>query len=72
MREATKKVRSKKRKQWCNEWLKKRNKFTHINPLNELRHEPWDLNDLLSIAFTLIKKKYTQMTAAIHPNEMRD
>ena len=74
------KNRRKKRRQWCKEWMQRRNKFTHINLLNELRHEPSDYNnflrmnesvynELLSLISPLIKKKDTQMRVAISPHE---
>ena len=77
---AERKIRREKRKQWCKEWLQRRNKFTHINLLNELRNEPSDYknflqmnesvyNELLSLVSPLIKKKDTQMRAAISPHE---
>ena len=74
------KQRRKKRKQWCKQWMERRNKFTHINLLNELRDEPSDFsnylrmnesvyNELLSLISPLIKKKDTQMRVAISPHE---
>ncbi|CAH2009333.1 unnamed protein product [Acanthoscelides obtectus] len=77
---AIRKNRRKKRKQWCKEWLQRRNEFTHINLLNDLRHEPSDYNnflrmnesvynELLSLVSPLIKKKDTQMRTAICPHE---
>ena len=77
---AERKIRRKKRKQRCKEWLQRRNKFTHIDLLNELRNEPSDYknflqinesvyNELLSLVVPLIKKKDTQMRAAISPHK---
>ena len=74
------KNKRKKRKQCCKEWIRRRNKFTHINLLNELRHEPSDYNnflrmnesvynELLSLISPVIKKHDTQMRAAISPHE---
>uniref|UniRef100_A0A8D8XS55 Uncharacterized protein n=2 Tax=Cacopsylla melanoneura TaxID=428564 RepID=A0A8D8XS55_9HEMI len=70
----------KKRKQWCKEWLQRRNKYTHINLLKELTCEPNDFhnyfrmkesvyNHLLSLVSPLITKKDTHLRAAISPHE---
>ena len=73
---AERKIRREKRKQWCKEWLQRRNKLTQINLLNELRNEPSDYknflqinelvyNEWLSLVSPLIKKKDTNESSYI-------
>lgn len=63
----TKKSR-KKRKMWCKEWLQKRNAYSHVNLLNELKVALKDWHNylrmdqrtylqLLSLVVTLIERK---------------
>jgi hypothetical protein len=69
-----------KRGIWCKEWLQKRQTFSHVNLLHELRFAPKDWHNylrmdeetylkLLSVVTPLIKKKYTVMRNAISPHE---
>lgn len=39
--------RTKKRTVWCKKWLKKREKYSHINLLNELKIAPKDWHSYL-------------------------
>ena len=74
------KKQRRKRKQWCKQWMERKNRFTHTNLLSELKEEPSDyMNylrmkesvyyELLSLIYPLIKKKDTQMRVAINPHE---
>ena len=76
----SKRHRYKKRTIWCKEWLKKRERYSHINLLKELRFHPKDWHNylrmnedtylnLLSLVTPLIKKKDTIMRNAISPHE---
>lgn len=70
----------KKRSKWCKNWLLKREQYSHINLLNELRSEPNDWRnylrmdedtyvELLEMVTPLIKKKDTIMRKSITPHE---
>lgn len=72
--------RKKPKKTWVKQWLKNREKNTHINLLNELRLDPSDFksylrmdhktyNDLLNMITPYIQKKDTQMRKSISPHE---
>uniref|UniRef100_A0A8D8LKP0 Uncharacterized protein n=1 Tax=Cacopsylla melanoneura TaxID=428564 RepID=A0A8D8LKP0_9HEMI len=61
---------SKKRKQWCKKWLKRRNQCSHISLISELSEEPLDFlnylrmtepayQKLLSLVYPLIEKQDT-------------
>jgi hypothetical protein len=61
-----------KRKMWCKEWLQKRNTYSHVNLLTELKLAPKDWHNylqmdeetylqLLSLVAPLIEKKNTVM-----------
>lgn len=74
------KTKSKKRSRWTKDWLKKREKLSHVNLLEELRLEPRDwmnylrmdaatYEELLCYVEPLIKKKDTVMRGAITPHE---
>jgi hypothetical protein len=65
---------------WCKEWLQKRNTYSHVNLLTELKLAPKDWHNylrmdeetylqLLSLVAPLIEKKNTVMRNAIPPNE---
>jgi len=71
---------AKKSSEWTKKWLLKRQDFSHVNLLKELRFHPKDwhnflgMNDytyltLLSVASPLIQKKNTTMRQAIIPHE---
>lgn len=77
--EANKK-RRKKRNCWSKKWLMKRETYSHINLLNELKVTPKDWHNylrmdestylnLLSVVTPLIEKKNTVMRSAISPHE---
>jgi hypothetical protein len=64
--------RKNKRKMWCKEWLQKRNTYSHVNLLTELKLAPKDWHNylrkdeetylqLLSLVAPLIEKKNTVM-----------
>lgn len=74
------KKRRQPRRKWVKQWLLKRNEFTHINLLEELRLEPDDWRNylrmdedsyvtLLALVTPLIKKQDTLMRSAISPHE---
>lgn len=74
------KTKSKKRSRWTKDWLKKREIYSHVNFIEELRFEPRDwmnylrmdavtYEELLCQVGPLIKKKDTIMRAAITPHE---
>lgn len=69
-----------KRKLWTKDWLLKRDQFSHVNILNELRFHPKDWHnylrmdedtylELLSRVSPLIVRKDTNMRKAITPHE---
>lgn len=71
-------TRKKKRGVWCNEWLMKEKKYSHINLLSELKIYPRDWHNyvrmneetylkLLSLVTPLIKRQDTIMREAITP-----
>lgn len=75
-------IKSKKKKQrmWSKKWLLKRNQFSHINLLAELKLEPGDWFNylrmdydtyctLLNLVAPLIVKQDTQLRKAITPHE---
>ena len=77
LKEATK---MKKRKIWSKDWLLKRNYFSHVNLLEEIRAYPEDFNNfmrmdeesylhLLSLVSPLIEKQSTVMRSPITPHE---
>lgn len=79
---ATKKLKTHKRNRtvWSKEWLRKRNHYSHINLLNELKFAPKDWHNylrmdeetylkLLSMVTPYIKKRDTVMRQAISPHE---
>ena len=55
--------RRNKRKQWCKEWMLRRNKFTHINFLDELRLEPSDFHNFLRMSESV----YGELLSLISP-----
>ncbi len=68
------------RKYWVKNWLLKREKFSHINLLNELRSEPEDWRnymrmdeatylELLQLVSPKIEKQSTVMRQSISPHE---
>lgn len=68
------------RRWWCKEWLLKRNQYSHINLLEELRLYPDDWRnylrmneqtylELLNLVTPLIKRSDTNMRSAISPHE---
>lgn len=72
--------RTKKRTVWCKKWLMKREKYSHINLLNELKFAPKDWHNylrmneetylkLLSLVSPLIERKDTIMRKSISPHE---
>jgi len=74
------KKKQNKRKEWCKEWLKKRNVYSHVNLLTELKVVPKDWQNylrmseetylnLLSLVTPLIRKNDTVMRKAISPHE---
>lgn len=69
-----------RRSRWSREWLLKRGRFSHVNLLRELRHEPEDLRNylrmdmetymyLLRLVTPDIQKQNTHMRKAISPHE---
>ncbi|CAH1963126.1 unnamed protein product [Acanthoscelides obtectus] len=79
---ATKKLKRSKRHRaiWCKDWLMKREHYSHINLVNELKFAPKDWHNylrmneetylkLLSMVTPLIKKQDTVMRKAISPHE---
>uniref|UniRef100_A0A8D8VRV8 Uncharacterized protein n=1 Tax=Cacopsylla melanoneura TaxID=428564 RepID=A0A8D8VRV8_9HEMI len=78
-----KKRRSKNKRKprvWCKDWLRKRNQFSHVNLLDELKFAPKDwhnflrmdeetYSELLALVTPLIIKEDTKMRAAIPPHE---
>lgn len=73
-------IKKRKHKQWCKQWLQKRNLSSHINLLRELGEEPLDFlnylrmietvyQKLLLLVSPLIVKKDTVMRTAISPHE---
>lgn len=75
-----KKKEKKKRRYWSKNWLLKRQTFSHINLLEELRLEPDDWRnylrmdeetyvELLNMVTPLIKRQDTMMRLAITPHE---
>lgn len=69
-----------KRNIWCKNWLKKRERYSHVNLLNELKFAPKDWHNylrmdeetylrLLSLVTPLIIKKDTVMREAIPPHQ---
>nr|CAI5837488.1 unnamed protein product [Callosobruchus analis] len=65
---------------WCKNWLRKREQYSHINLLNELKFAPKDWHNylrmdeetylkLLSMVTPFIKKQDTVMRQAIPPHE---
>jgi hypothetical protein len=71
---------ARKSREWTKKWLLKRQEFSHINLLKELRFHPKDwhhflrMNEstyltLLSLVSPLIQKKSTTMRQAITPHE---
>lgn len=74
------KKRTKKRTVWCKKWLMKREEYSHINLLNELKFAPKDWHNylrmneetylrLLSLVSPVIQKKDTIMRKSISPHE---
>lgn len=70
-----------KRNIWCKNWLKKRERYSHVNLLNELKFAPKDWHNylrmdeetylrLLSLVTPLIIKKDTVMREAIPPHQV--
>jgi hypothetical protein len=68
----SKSKRKNKRKMWCKEWLQKRNTYSHVNLLTELKLAPNDWHNylrmdeetylqLLSLVAPLLEKKNTVM-----------
>jgi hypothetical protein len=68
----SKNKRKNKRKMWCKEWLQKRNTYSHVNVLSELKLAPKDWHNyllmdketclqLLSLVAPLLEKKNTVM-----------
>lgn len=79
---ATKKLKRLERNRsiWCKDWLRKREQYSHINLLTELKFAPKDWHNylrmdeesylkLLSMVTPLIKKQDTVMRRAISPHE---
>lgn len=75
-----KKKNRKPRSVWCKKWLLRRNKYSHVNLLNELKFAPKDWHNylrmdeetylnLLALVTPFIKKKDTIMREAITPHE---
>jgi hypothetical protein len=69
-----------KRKKWCKDWLLKRDTYSHVNLLNELKFEPEDFKnylrmdektylELLSMVTPMIKKEDTVMRKSISAHE---
>lgn len=70
----------KRRAMWSNDWLRKREQYSHINLLQELKFTPNDWHNLLgmneetylkllTLVAPIIAKKDTVMRAAITPHE---
>ena len=71
---------ARKRREWTKQWLLKRQDFSHVNLLKELRFHPKDCHNfpsmnestyltLLSMVSPLIQKKNTTMRQAVTPYE---
>ena len=71
---------ARKSREWTKKWLSKRQHFSHVNLLKELRFHPKDWHNflrmsestyltLLSMVSPLIQKKDTAMWQAITPHE---
>lgn len=74
------KKRRRPRRRWVKDWLLKRNQYSHISLLEELRFEPDDWRNylrmdedsyviLLNLVTPLIEKQDTQMRSAISTHE---
>ena len=74
------KATRKNRREWCKEWMKKRETYSHVNSLSELKIYPRDWHNylrmneatyllLLSLVTPLIVKTNTNMREAIFPHE---
>ncbi|KAG5897881.1 hypothetical protein JTB14_000761 [Gonioctena quinquepunctata] len=74
------KIKKKKRRIWCEEWLMKREAHSHVNLLKELKVFPKDWHNfqrmdsdtyshLLSMVSPIIEKQDTIMRKAIPPHD---
>lgn len=69
------KRKDKIKRRWMKEWLKKRNKYTHENLLNDLRiSEPSDFQNFLRLDSTVFDELLRMVTPEIHKRDtmMRD
>jgi hypothetical protein len=69
LKEKDNKTVKRKRKKWCKNWLLKRETYSHVNLLNELKFEPEDFKNYLRMDEKTYLKLLTMVTPMIEKKD---